>query len=75
MIINQLVLGSYQTNCYVLRASESAKDCLIVDTGLEADELIDFLREDNLNPLGVILTHGHADHITGLPLLRKIIPR
>ncbi len=74
MIINQLVLGSYQTNCYVLRASESAKDCLIVDTGLEADELIDFLREHNLNPLGVILTHGHADHITGLPLLRENYP-
>lgn len=71
MKIDCLILGSYQTNCYILRKNSSAGDCLIIDTGLEADELVDFLRVNKLNPIAVILTHGHADHIIGLQLLRQ----
>ena len=70
MKIDRLILGSYETNCYILRIAESASACLIVDTGLEAEELIAFLTEYELNPVGVVLTHGHADHITGAALLR-----
>ena len=70
MKIDLLILGAYQTNCYILRESEGAKDCLIIDTGLEAGELIDFLKRDKLNPVAVILTHGHADHIGGIEPLR-----
>ena len=74
MKIDRLVLGAYETNCYILRNSETARDSLIVDTGLEAGELVDFLRRDELNPLAVVLTHGHADHINGLGVLRKNYP-
>jgi hydroxyacylglutathione hydrolase len=74
MKIDFFVLGAYQTNCYILRRNETAKDCLIVDIGLEPGELIDFLERDKLNPIAVILTHGHADHITGLVTLRKNYP-
>ena len=42
MIIESLALGAYETNCYVLRSSEDAKDCLIVDAGLGANKMIDF---------------------------------
>ena len=71
MKIDCLVLGAYETNCYILRESESAGDCLIIDTGLEAGGLIDFLCEYKLNPVALILTHGHIDHINGLAQLRK----
>jgi len=74
MEIDRLVLGSYQTNCYILREDESAEDCLVVDTGLEAGGLIDFLDERKLNPVAVVLTHGHADHITGVEMLRGKFP-
>jgi len=74
MDIDRLILGEYQTNCYVLRNSETAADCLIIDTGLEAGELIDFLDEHKLNPVAVVLTHGHADHITGVAILREKFP-
>jgi glyoxylase-like metal-dependent hydrolase (beta-lactamase superfamily II) len=74
MKIDCLILGAYQTNCYILRGSETARDCLIVDTGLEAEELVDFLVERKLNPVAVVLTHGHADHITGLGVLRARFP-
>ena len=74
MKIDCLILGAYQTNCYILRENEAAKDCLIVDAGLEADEMIDVLRAHKLNPVAVVLTHGHADHITGLAALRGNFP-
>ncbi len=74
MKIDCLILGAYQTNCYILRDSETAKDCLIVDAGLQAGELIDFFGEHKLNPVAVVLTHGHADHIAGVAVLRKNFP-
>ena len=63
MIIDSLALGAYETNCFVLRSSEDSKDCLIVDAGLGANKLVDFLKENQLNPISVVLTHGHIDHI------------
>jgi len=71
MKIDYLILGGYQTNCYVLRKDDSAKDCLIIDPGLEADELIGLLDEQKLNPVAVLLTHGHIDHIAGVAALRN----
>ncbi|UCE98662.1 MAG: MBL fold metallo-hydrolase [Planctomycetota bacterium] len=74
MKIDRLILGEYETNCYILRDSKAAKNCLIIDTGLQAQELIDFLHRHKLNPVAVVLTHGHVDHTNGLALLRAKFP-
>ncbi|MCK4752066.1 MAG: MBL fold metallo-hydrolase [Planctomycetes bacterium] len=74
MKIDHLILGAYETNCYVLRESDSAKDCLIIDPGLNARKLLELLSEHNLNPVAVILTHGHIDHITGVADLHEKYP-
>ena len=74
MKIDCLVLGEYETNCYVLRSSDAAKDCLVVDPGLGSEELIGFLRERQVAPVAVVLTHGHIDHIAGLAALRRSFP-
>ncbi len=74
MKIDRLILGEYETNCYVLRSSEAAKDCMIVDAGPGAAKLIKFLQEHKLNPVAVVLTHGHIDHIEGVAALRAEFP-
>jgi len=74
MKIDYLILGGYQTNCYVLRKDASAKDCIIIDPGLEAEELIEFIDKEKLNPVAVVLTHGHIDHIAGVTILRSRFP-
>ena len=71
MIIDSLVLGDFLTNCYILRQSENSTDCIIIDPGLQPQPLIDFLQNNDLKPLTVILTHGHADHFAGLNALRQ----
>ncbi len=74
MKIDHLILGAFETNCYILRSAESARDCLIIDTGLEAGRLIEFLMQHNLNPVAVVLTHGHPDHTAGVATLRENFP-
>ena len=74
MKIDCLMLGEYQTNCYILRVTEEAGQCLIVDAGLGADELIEFLGKREIRPVAAVLTHGHIDHIAGIALLRQNYP-
>ncbi|UCC97613.1 MAG: MBL fold metallo-hydrolase [Phycisphaerales bacterium] len=70
MKIEHLTLGAYETNCYVLSDGDAARDCLVIDPGLDAGALIDFVKGRNLNPVVVVLTHGHIDHIAGVAALR-----
>ena len=74
MIIDTLIIGEFQTNCYCIRESEDSHDCVIIDTGLDETELIDILEEKQVNPLALILTHGHIDHIAGLNTIREKYP-
>lgn len=74
MKIDHLILGAFETNCYILRSAESAKDCLVIDTGLQDDQLVEFLKQHNLNPVAVVLTHGHPDHAAGVGALRESFP-
>ena len=66
-----MILGDFQTNCYVVRENESASDCVLIDAGLDARDLVAFLHEHHLRPVAVVLTHGHIDHIEGLGAIRK----
>ncbi|MBE0537812.1 MAG: MBL fold metallo-hydrolase [Phycisphaerae bacterium] len=71
MTINTIILGDFQTNCYVLRTDAQASECVIIDAGLSPEPLEDFLEENDLTPAAVLLTHGHVDHIAGLNMLRQ----
>lgn len=74
LVVDSLVLGAFATNCYVLRRSAEAGECVLIDTGLESGPLVRFLQERELKPAGVLLTHGHGDHIAGLEKIRENWP-
>jgi len=74
MQIDRLVLGSYENNCYIVRADDRREECLIIDTGLDGGPLIEFLRANALRPEALILTHGHADHVAGVCDVRREFP-
>jgi hydroxyacylglutathione hydrolase len=74
MIIDSLVLGDFLTNCYIILQSQNSTECIIIDPGLQPQPLIDFLQNNSLKPLAVILTHGHIDHVAGLSALKQNFP-
>lgn len=40
-------------------------DCLVVDPGFEPEAVVAWIEKAGLEPRGILLTHGHADHIAG----------
>ncbi len=62
MLIAGFPAGSFQANCYVL-AVDAGGPCVVVDPGQDAMAgLQQLLTEHRLDPVAVILTHGHLDH-------------
>lgn len=74
MIIDTIVLGDFEANCYCVRANETASKCMLIDPGLNPEPLIRFLNANDLTPEAIILTHGHADHIGGVETVRQHWP-
>jgi len=74
MKIERIIVGAYETNCYIIRRSSETAACLIIDPGIEAEPSVRFLEKQGLNPIAVVLTHGHIDHIGGLETLRAKYP-
>ena len=66
-----VTVGSYCVNCVVVSDGEG---CIVVDPGQEADRISRLLTELRLKPLAIVLTHGHFDHIGGLPGLLASYP-
>jgi glyoxylase-like metal-dependent hydrolase (beta-lactamase superfamily II) len=62
--VKKLSVGPFDNNVYVVRALDS-EDALIVDGASDAERI---LREvEGLRVVGVVETHGHADHVQALP--------
>lgn len=63
MLLTGFPAGMLACNCYVLVQRQGA-DAIIVDPGQRAfGPLRRILDENRLTPAGVLLTHGHIDHI------------
>lgn len=62
LIINRYVLGTVDTNCYVVH-HEDTREAVIVDPADEAGRIIAHCDGLELKPVAILLTHGHFDHI------------
>ena len=63
-------IGPVMTNCYLL-VNEDTKELVIVDPGGEAELVISRIEELGCKPVGILLTHGHFDHIWGVEGLKE----
>lgn len=64
--IRQFVVGSIQTNCYVL---VSEGECIVVDPGAAGERISQELAD--LYVVGIVATHGHHDHVGGVAALKR----
>ncbi|MFT3832179.1 MAG: MBL fold metallo-hydrolase [Micropruina sp.] len=63
MFLASFPAGPWQANCY-LAAAAAGSECVIVDPGVDAFPGVRAaVAEHGLTPVGVLLTHGHIDHV------------
>lgn len=62
MIIEILPVGQMQTNCYLVVGKKSRKT-LIIDPGDDAEYIQNKIRDLEVEPVQILATHGHFDHI------------
>jgi hydroxyacylglutathione hydrolase len=77
MVIETLVVGPLQENCYVV-ACDAAREAIIIDPGAEAERIEGVVRSHGFSVTAIVNTHGHPDHVgavadlvahTGAPFL------
>jgi len=61
-IIQPLVLGDYQVNCYIVYPEGSGR-CCVIDPGYSSEVILSKLSQLGLELDTVLLTHGHFDHV------------
>ncbi|GMQ65286.1 MBL fold metallo-hydrolase [Vallitalea maricola] len=69
MKVKTMMLGILQTNVYIVYDEES-KDAVVIDPAGDEDRIIRFIEEKNLRLMGILVTHGHFDHIGVVDAIR-----
>jgi len=62
-----------ETNCYLLY-DPASREAAIIDVGGPIEGLLAVIGEEDLNLKYFLLTHGHSDHLIGVPAVRGDFP-
>ena len=71
MKIVPVAIESFGANTYLIVHQNQA---LIVDPAVTAGAILEALRKEDATPIGILLTHGHFDHILSMDPLRAAYP-
>ncbi|NKC11899.1 MAG: MBL fold metallo-hydrolase [Gammaproteobacteria bacterium] len=64
LILQQIQIGPMQNFVYVI-GSASTRDVVLIDPAWDINGLLEHVRGQDLNPVGALVTHYHADHCGG----------
>jgi glyoxylase-like metal-dependent hydrolase (beta-lactamase superfamily II) len=65
MILEVRAVAPFYKNGFVV-GCERTREAVLIDPGDEVDELIAAVRDLEVEVQGILLTHAHVDHITGV---------
>ena len=64
LTVKKFVIGPLATNCYLVWDSASQKGILI-DPACHDESIDEYVRENGIDVLYILNTHGHPDHVMG----------
>jgi len=70
MKIETVIVGSLQSNCYVVYDEESL-DAIVIDPGEQPGKIAEILAGRNLRVSHIVCTHGHFDHLGAVARLKE----
>jgi glyoxylase-like metal-dependent hydrolase (beta-lactamase superfamily II) len=73
LIIKHQVTSAIETNCYLIYGDKT-KEAALIDVGGSIDSLIDHITSNKLKVKYILCTHGHRDHVTGIPEILNLFP-
>lgn len=73
MIIETFPLTPFQQNTRIVACEESRK-AICIDPGARSEELVAFIKDNDLELQAITLTHGHLDHVGGTTALAAEFP-
>ncbi|MBU4262285.1 MAG: MBL fold metallo-hydrolase [Proteobacteria bacterium] len=71
VIIRQTAIGPYKVNTYLLACAQTKK-AVLIDPGGEAERIVKMVRDEGVEPVYILNTHGHADHVLANQKLQMI---
>ena len=74
MKLEAMPVGMIGTNCYLLWDDTAANAAAIVDPGGDAEQILAAVKRNGLDVKMILLTHGHFDHVLGVPGILKEYP-
>jgi glyoxylase-like metal-dependent hydrolase (beta-lactamase superfamily II) len=79
IFIKPIISTPFEENAYIVYLTQidkkdAVRECFIVDPGFEPHLILDFLKAEKLEPVGILVTHGHTDHIAGIAKIKKAKP-
>lgn len=73
VLIKVLTVGEQATNCYIVWSKHS-REGYVIDPGDEGDAISQVLLDEQITLQGILLTHGHFDHVLALLELQLNFP-
>ncbi len=73
MLIEAMVVGEIQANCYLVGDGKS-NDIAVIDPGGDGPDIIARIEEKGYHPVYIIDTHGHIDHMWANADLKAAYP-
>ncbi len=72
MIINfhKITAGPFQENGYIVHSDDNL-NCIIIDPGDSPELYIKEIENNKLNPIAILNTHGHIDHVHAVQPLKE----
>jgi len=70
--IERLIVSQLQTNCYLVWDKITGEG-VIIDPGDDAEYILNRIRDLEMKPLYILVTHGHFDHVLAVLELKSAL--